>query len=92
MAARMTAANWTRDDVLAAVRAVMSRVFGIPPDMIDETTHRADIERWDSLNAILISIGLERRLGRPVDAAVCTSASTVEALIDALCASTEPIE
>jgi acyl carrier protein len=86
MAGRMTAPQGDRDAILAAVQAVMSRVFGVPPQMITEATRCTDIERWDSLNLVLVSIGLERRLDIPVDVATCSSVRTVKALIDALCA------
>jgi acyl carrier protein len=86
MAVRMTAAPDDRDAVLAALQAVMSRVFGVPPQTITEATRRSDIERWDSLNLVLVSIGLERRLGVPIDVATCADAQTVKALIDVICA------
>ncbi len=44
----MTAPQGDRDAILAAVQAVMSRVFGVPPQMITEATRCTDIERWDS--------------------------------------------
>jgi acyl carrier protein len=73
-----------RQAALAAVRSVMSRVFGIPECRITEATRAADIDRWDSLNMIVVAIGLERRLGRPVAAASFAEAGSVGALLDAL--------
>jgi acyl carrier protein len=89
MADRLMEPPGDREAVLAAIKAVMSRVFGVHPQMITESTRRTDIERWDSLNLVLVSIGLERRLGMPIDVAACTEAATVKALIDALCASAD---
>jgi acyl carrier protein len=75
-----------RAAALAAVKSVMSRVFGVPPDILTEATTAASIERWDSLNIVLITIGLERRLGLQLDVSACAGAVSVGALLDVLCA------
>jgi acyl carrier protein len=77
-----------RGAALTALRAVMKRVFDVEPASVTEATRLADIERWDSLNMILFGIGIERRLGRPVDVALFADAASVGDLLDALCQST----
>jgi acyl carrier protein len=79
-----------RETTFAAVRSVMSRVFGVSEDTVTETTRRAQIARWDSLNMVAVAIGLERRLGRTVDMESCVGASSVDALLDILCPSGGP--
>jgi len=74
-----------RETTFAAVRAIMSRVFGVPEDSVTETTRRAQIARWDSLNMVAVAIGLERRLGRTLDMDSCVGATSVDALLDILC-------
>ena len=76
-----------RETTFTALRAVMSRVFGVPEYTVTETTRRAQIERWDSLNMVTVAIGLERRLGRTVDMDSCVRATSVGALLDMLCPS-----
>jgi acyl carrier protein len=80
----MQNAGVERQAAFDAVRSVMSRVFGIPECGITEATRATDIDRWDSLNMIVVAIGLERRLGRPVSAGSCAEAGSVGALLDVL--------
>jgi acyl carrier protein len=71
--------------VFAQLRAVMSRVLGVPEEKIGEDTTRAQIDRWDSLNMVTVAIGLERRLKRVIDPELLVDANSVRDLLDALC-------
>jgi acyl carrier protein len=41
------------------IKAVMSNVFGIPVDHIDDQASPDTLEAWDSLNAMNLSVSLE---------------------------------
>jgi acyl carrier protein len=80
----MSATKHDRTATLLAIRSVMSRVFGVPEDSITEATRHVEIDRWDSLNMVMVAIGLERRLDRPIEPATLTGINSVAELLDIL--------
>lgn len=73
-----------RHEVFANVRDVMSKVFGLPPEQIKETTKPEEIKRWDSLALLSVLLGLERRLGRKIPFGVLLTAASVGAIVTGL--------
>jgi acyl carrier protein len=45
------------------IRQVMSAVFGVPADSIDEKTSQLNLEQWDSLNHMKLVAALEEEFG-----------------------------
>lgn len=74
-----------RAAALGLVRSLMSRIFGVPPALITASTIAADIERWDSLGMVTLSLGLERRLNRQLPVEAFVAARSVAALVDIIC-------
>jgi acyl carrier protein len=70
---------------LDLLRSLMSRVFGLPPQLINGSTVAADVERWDSLGMATLSLGLERRLNRRLPVEAFVAAQSVAELIDIIC-------
>lgn len=73
-----------RQEVFTDVQQVMSKVFGLPPEQIEETTKPEDIKRWDSLSLLSVLLGLERRLGRKIPFGVLLAAASVGAIVSGL--------
>ena len=73
-----------RQEIFTNVQQVMSKVFGVPPDQINETTKPDDIKRWDSLSLLSVLLGLERRLGRKIPFGVLLTAASVGAVVSGL--------
>ena len=73
-----------RHEIFVNVQQVMSKVFGVPPDQIKETTKPDDIKRWDSLSLLSVLLGLERRLGRKIPFGVLLTAASVGAVVSGL--------
>lgn len=73
-----------RQEVFTNVQQVMSKVFGLPPEQIKETTKPDEIKRWDSLSLLSVLLGLERRLGRKIPFGILLAASSVGAIVSSL--------
>jgi acyl carrier protein len=71
-----------RAAALDLLRSLMSRIFGVPAELITASTVAADIERWDSLGMATLSLGLERRLNRRLPVEAFVAAQSVAELVD----------
>ena len=74
-----------RAEALELLRSLMSRMFGVPAASITAKTVATDIERWDSLAMVTLSLGLERRLNRSLPIEDFVAAKSVAALLDIIC-------
>jgi acyl carrier protein len=50
----------TRRETLFAIAA---RIFGVPPESLSESTRRADVPTWDSVNHLRLVMEAESALG-----------------------------
>jgi acyl carrier protein len=46
---------------------IVSQLLDIEDDTLSADRPLADIDGWDSVNALRVLVSLERRLGRPID-------------------------
>lgn len=73
-----------RHEIFSNVQDVMSKVFGLPPEQIKETTKPEEIKRWDSLALLSVLLGLERRLGRKIPFGLLLASASVGAIVTGL--------
>ncbi len=59
----MSAREWTRDDVLAQVRAVLSRTLGVPPERVTEDALLVESLGMNSFASVEMLFELEEATG-----------------------------
>ncbi len=59
----MSARKWTRDDVLAQVRAVLSRILGVPPERVTEDALLVESLGMNSFAGVEMLFELEEATG-----------------------------
>jgi len=57
----------TEDDVDARVRSILSDMFGLDSDEINQNTSSDTVEKWDSLQHLTLVLSLEEEFGIQLD-------------------------
>ena len=71
------------------IKLVMSQIFGVPVESIEQTTSTETVERWDSMRHMQLVLALEDELGITFPDEVVTTLVSYRAIEEAVAALTD---